>query len=326
MRVLLPRRLYSTTTTTPPPNPLLTRALPPIVDWLSPTPSHLLSLSLSPYLHTAHPRTLPAAPRELPPGHHTVYFPPSLPESLLLRDGSDAEQSPGHPWTRRMWAGGSVAFSPHHRLKLFDRAALAERVESIEMKGPPGGQDEKMFVTFERRMWSAPGNEGELAMVAGEEAVVERRSLVFMKDRTAAPAVARVVKPPREPEFKHTFTPTQHLLFRFSALTFNAHKIHYDSMFSREQERYPGNLCHGPLALVLLLEMVRKEVLKATQGGARKRVKRFDYRCLAPMYVDEPYTIAGRRTAEDRVEVWAETPAGGYSVRGVVELENELET
>lgn len=83
--------------------------------------------------------------------------------------------------------------------------------------------------------------------------------------------------------------PTQHLLFRFSALTFNAHKIHFDPLFTQHKEKYPGLLCHGPMSLVLLLELLRVNVLD-TGNDRTWRVKQFDYRCLAPMYVDQVRT------------------------------------
>lgn len=86
-----------------------------------------------------------------------------------------------------------------------------------------------------------------------------------------------------------SFMPTQHLLFRFSALTFNAHKIHFDPLFTQHKEKYPGLLCHGPMSLVLLLELLRVNVLD-TGKDRTWRVRQFDYRCLAPMYVDQVRT------------------------------------
>lgn len=86
-----------------------------------------------------------------------------------------------------------------------------------------------------------------------------------------------------------TFMPTQHLLFRFSALTFNAHKIHFDPLFTQHKEKYLGLLCHGPMSLVLLMELLRVNVLD-TGKDRTWRVKQFDYRCLAPMYVDQVRT------------------------------------
>ena len=131
------RRLYTSgasSSTSAIAQSLLQRQLPSIRDWISPQPSHLLKLALAPYLNTHVQRDEPTTSGELPPGHHLVYFPPQLPEHLLLADGSDAEQSPGGPWTRRMWAGGSIDFSKTRPLRLFDEAVLRERVESVREK------------------------------------------------------------------------------------------------------------------------------------------------------------------------------------------------
>jgi len=320
------RRLYSATTTTAgsaeaAADNLLQRPLPSITDWLTPQNSHLLSLSTSPYLRTSVPRsaTATATTGELPPGHHLVYFPPQLPEHLLLPDGSDAEQSPGAAWPRRMWAGGSLAFSrdPRNRLRYFDEAVLRERVENVHVRGG------KLFVWFERRMFRVPA--------AGEEpAVVEHRCLAFMPpvDRDAPPVVQRTLKvrPHIRPDFAETFTPSRHLLFRFSALTHNAHRIHYDDAYSRGEEGYSANLCHGPLAVVFLLGLLKRELPR------NKRVVGFEYKCLAPMFVEEPYRIAGRWKGGDEphegprnCELWVETPKGGYAVRSTAEVEDDAE-
>ncbi|KAL7268475.1 hypothetical protein RUND412_008898 [Rhizina undulata] len=307
---------------------LLNRKLPVIRDFISPQNTHLLDVSLSPYLQTSVSTEHPQVSGEIAPGHYLVYFPPQNLESSLLFDGADAEQSPGDEWTRRMWAGGSVHFNEHKKLKIFDRGVLKERVASVEMKGQPGSKDEKMFVWFERKIWAEPlrGQNGEwlaekeVETIEGQEAVIERRCLVFMKERTEKAQTPRIVKPPHPAEFYLQFTPTQHLLFRFSALTFNAHKIHFDTEFSRNGEGYPANLCHGPLSQVFLLELLRLNVIDKL--GGKKRVKQFDYRNLAPMYVGEPYKICGRQQSENTYELWVETPAGGYSVKGVATLES----
>ncbi|KAF8534867.1 hypothetical protein BDD12DRAFT_754797 [Trichophaea hybrida] len=308
---LLLRRLYSTATTTTTAveaaaNTLLQRPLPSIHDWISPQPSHLLSLSLAPYLNTSPPRSTPRTSGDLPAGHHLVYFPPQLPESLLLPDGSDAEQSPGPAWPRRMWVGGSITFCRTAPLRIFDEAVLNERVESVQIKGS------KLFVWFERTMCRLP--------LSATPAIVERRCLVFLQPvtTTTASTVIKSLKPKEKPDFVETFVPSQHLLFRFSALTFNAHRIHYDTPFSRDVEGYlRGNLCHGPLAVAFLLGLLERELM-----GKGRNIRSFEYKCLAPMYVGEKYRIAGRWKGEGKkCELWAETPEGGFSVRGVAEVE-----
>lgn len=301
---------------------LYSRTYPLIHEFISPQPSYLLNLTLSPHLQTPPPPAQLPLSGELPPGHHMVYFPPQLPEPELLADGSDASQSPGSEWVRRMWAGGSVQFHPTNKMKLMDHGVLQERALDVQTRGTPGSKDERMFVYFERSMWTGKEPLKPSDLIEGEASVVETRCLVFFRGEKEEGAVVRVVKPPNEPDFSLSFTPTQHLLFRFSALTFNAHKIHFDPLFTKHKEKYPGLLCHGPMSLVLLLELLRVNVLD-TGLDRRWRVRQFDYRCLAPMYVDQPYKICGRKISDKSYELWAETPQGGYSVKAMATLEED---
>jgi hydroxyacyl-ACP dehydratase HTD2-like protein with hotdog domain len=106
--------------------------------------------------------------------------------------------------------------------------------------------------------------------------------------------------------------PTQSLLFRFSALTFNAHSIHLDPQYCREIEGHRNLLVHGPLSLVLMLTVLRSQLLKG------EIIKQFDYRNLAPLYVDEELRVCVRKSADDehKHEVWIEGREGGYAVKG----------
>lgn len=123
-----------------------------------------------------------------------VYFPPPLPESQLLNDGSDAEQSPGPEWVRRMWAGGSVRFHPARKVQLMDHGVLKETVTDVQTKGKEGSKDERAFVWFERRMWAMKQQMAVEELAEDIAAVVERRCLVFFKEPKDENAAARIVK------------------------------------------------------------------------------------------------------------------------------------
>jgi hypothetical protein len=132
------------------------------------------------------------------PSHHLVHFNSALPSSELLPDGTDPSHSPGEPFVRRMWAGGYVKFNPSHDLHFDSKAAVcAEGIRDVTIKGPPGR--EKIFVGLERRMFNRaqlqevdlddrdqwhsaiwPPNEDDLFGAS----IVERRNLVFMRERT----------------------------------------------------------------------------------------------------------------------------------------------
>ena len=115
-----------------------------------------------------------------------------------------------------------------------------------------------------------------------------------------------------EPDFSVSVTPTQQLLFRFSALSFNAHSIHLDPQYCRDVEGYRNLLVHGPLSLVLMLSVLRSQL---KQG---EMITKFDYRNLAPLFANEEMKICTRKDQEreGRFDVWIEGKEGGYAVKG----------
>lgn len=122
-------------------------------------------------------------------------------------------------------------------------------------------------------------------------------------------------KAPQDPEIRYTITPTKALLFRFSALTFNAHRIHLDEAYTREVEGHPGLLFHGPLSLTLLLR-----VLSSHLERIGRRIQRIEYRNIAPLFVEQELSICAKvkEPADSTWEAWIEGPHGGLSVRGTV--------
>ncbi|KAJ9152092.1 Mesaconyl-C4 CoA hydratase [Pleurostoma richardsiae] len=330
-----------------------------IYDVLSPTPSHLLNISLSDHLppecypppFTRASLTLPpsspsSAASPMPLAHHLVYFPPQIAPSLLLPDGTDPDHSPGPPFARRMWAGGAVSFAPGWRdsLRLDGRRAVCvESVGDVVVRGAPG--DESVFVDVWRRYGPVRGEDDAAAAeeeVSRAPAVEERRTLVFMRDKTPARAAedagreSKVLKAPFAPDYSFTLTPTAALLFHFSALTFNAHAIHLDPLYARAVEGHRAPLVHGPLSLALMLAALRGRLARGeeTTGGsgpAEDVVSRIEYRNLAPLYAGEEMRVCVRRKEGGRAaqggsaspgttgrwDVWIECPRGGMAVRGL---------
>ncbi|PSK56599.1 hypothetical protein B9Z65_6223 [Elsinoe australis] len=163
----------------------------------------------------------------------------------------------------------------------------------------------------------------------GECGVVERRNIVFLQDEGKAEKVGdaalkeqaggqgkkegKILKPNREATlFRHTIVPDSRLLFRFSALTFNAHAIHLDPLFCREKEGHRDLLFHGPLSFTFLMVLLQRNL-----GGGEK-VGFVEYRNLAPVYCNEEITFCGAKDGEGKYEVWAEGPDGGVKVKGTV--------
>lgn len=338
---------------------LTSRRLPLIYDYLVPTPSHLLNLALSDVLppsSTASLDTPPPpfpttssspAPSILPPTHHLIYFPPAIPGRMLLADGTDPLQSPGDPFVRRMWAGGAVRFSNNPSSPSLTlngaRAVCLESIKDVSVKGNAGS--EKVFVGIERRVGATLSEsededsirarlyrDGEEDFADGAVGVIERRNIVFMRARTREQAArdmeaarTKQLKPPSDaPEVDCTVAPDAKMLFRFSALTYNAHAIHLDPKWCKEEEGHRGLLVHGPLSFTLMMTNLR---LKLAQEGKGEAVASVEYRNLAPLYAGEPLRLCGRaiKRAEKgeagKWEVWAETPEGGVAVKGTVRTE-----
>ncbi|KAL6708230.1 hypothetical protein ACN47E_003414 [Coniothyrium glycines] len=295
----------------------------------------------------------------LPAGHHLIWFNPAFPEHELLHDGTDTSQSPGGPWIRRMWAGGSVHFKPDRyfsRKKGFTVGSTligAERIKEVKLRGQ--GDDAKIFVTIERRF----AREGALSAASakirttaekadevdvgkyfkeqlrddmewGDAICKEERNLVFFKERSAAEledikagkvADVRYLDPPSTPDFSHILTPTRSLLFRFSALTFNAHLLHLDRDYARNVEGHRNLLVHGPLSLVMLLQAIQYHVRLRTQG--QEVISGIEYRNLTPLYCDEKMRICGHEKNStgtgSTYDVWIEGPTGGVAVKGTVQ-------
>ncbi|ORX98170.1 hypothetical protein BCR34DRAFT_496313, partial [Clohesyomyces aquaticus] len=274
----------------------------------------------------------------LPPGHHLVYFNPALSENKLLPDGTDPLQSPGQPFERRMWAGGKIAFARDHwrtevGLEVGGSAeyVCVERIKKVDMRGE--GDDAKIFVTIERRVARLSEGEKDVESLAerireegkkhdgfGNAVLIEQRILVFMRGRTEE-EVRRVrdgpVVLPSAPSISHTLTPTPSLLFRYSALTFNAHAIHLDPEYCRNVEGHRNLLVHGPLSLTLMLTLMSQHL--RTLEGPRHVVQEIEYRNLAPLYCGEELRICAREKRIAGVyDVWIEGPTGGVAVKGTV--------
>ena len=335
---------------------LLSRRLPVLYDAPTETPSYLLDATLADFLPASPVSAYPIPPSRklsgeiapLRPGHHLVYFPPGYPLSSLLPDGTDPEQSPQGPYVRRMWAGGHIRFIPSKssvfRLDGFKSACL-ERVANVSIKGEEN--KERIFVTIERRFSGSLINTGSNEAGAqdvslhSEEMIratllddqncslIEERNIVFMRERTpeelgqVSSRSAKHLKPPHEPSYSVSLTPSASLLFRFSALTFNAHRIHLDKLYCKDVEGHRNLLVHGPLSLVFMLEVLNRYL--ARQYSTRNHgpfelpqrvIAAVEYRNVAPLYAEEPMKVCLRDRGDETFDVWVENKDGGLAVKG----------
>jgi 3-methylfumaryl-CoA hydratase len=179
---------------------------------------------------------------------------------------------------RRMWAGSVIDF--HRPIRAGEPIERRSTIASITPK--TGSAGPLVFVEVDHAVHAA-----------GELALNERHTLVFRgppdtSRRGKIESKGGIAEAPAD--FSRTLRPDPVMLFRYSALTFNAHRIHYDYPYVTEVEGYPGLVVHGPLTATLLLDLV------ASQFGANA-LKRFSFRGVAPAYGDEPLTLEGRRTS-----------------------------
>ena len=205
----------------------------------------------------------------LPPLWHWAAFPPQAPTLELGPDGHPRTGGflPATGLPRRMWAGGALRF--HRALHVGERMTRHSRIAEVSEK--TGGAGRMVFVTVQHE-------------IAGEDglAIEERQDIVYLPMPTEWRA-PRAVPVPEAPVLDETVPMSAALLFRYSACTFNAHRIHYDLAYAQEVEKYPGLVVHGPLQATLLM-------MAATRHGGRAP-DRFSFRGVHPMFADAPLRV-----------------------------------
>ncbi len=218
-----------------------------------------------------------ASDGRLPPLWHWMFFQHWVPQSELGPDGHPKRGGflpPVHHLPRRMWAGGRVTFLG----PLFAGETIARQSTIMAIREKAGSTGALVFVTV-RHVVSGPRG----------IAIEEEQDIVYRGLQGAAVKAAE--PPPRLPEdaFTETVVPDPVMLFRYSALTGNGHRIHYDRRYVTEVEGYPGLIVHGPLQATLMAGLL----LRARPG---KRLARIAYRGVRPLFDLAPFTVAGVET------------------------------
>ena len=207
----------------------------------------------------------------------------------------------------------------------------SENIADIAIKGQEG--EEKIFVKIERGIFPGAYPGAFVHKMNAVKQIVEQRTLVFMRDNRHKDSAnsnfksSKILKPTLIPDYSHTLVPTVALLFRFSALTFNAHLIHLDKQHCREVEGHRNLLVHGPLSLVLMVEVLKRHLTnrnKSLKEGKIETITSVEYRNLAPLYAEEEMKICIKEKEMGRFgrwDVWIENKDGGYAVKGSVTTE-----
>jgi len=237
----------------------------------------------------------------LPPLWHWLYFLEGLPPSALGRDGHPARGGflPPVPLPNRMWAGGRVAFEAD--IPLGAEMEKRSQVQSVDHKRGRAG--ELVFVTVLHELF-----------VAGRRCIREEHDIVYKQPTPPGAAGAVAAAEPRAAGGRvKAWTPDSTQLFRYSALTFNGHRIHYDRRYVTEVEGYPGLIVHGPLIATLLVDLLRR--------NAEAPLTRFAFRAVRPLFDTAPFAVCGAPGAEGgKASVWAQDAEGFLAMQAEAEF------
>ena len=221
---------------------------------------------------------------------------PVYPMSELGPDGHPTRGGflPPVPLPRRMWAGGELEFLD--TLRVGDVSKRISRISDVTMK--TGSTGALCFVSVAHEVTTPRG-----------VAIRERQDIVY-RDVSNAPQAAPAKAPPPPPVAQHreTHMADPVLLFRYSALTFNGHRIHYDRDYVTRVEGYPGLIFHGPLQATLIVELAAK-----LHGG--KPPEKFSYRGLQPLFEGSEFSI-NANTSDNGMELWTANSTGQPTMKG----------
>jgi 3-methylfumaryl-CoA hydratase len=227
---------------------------------------------------------------------HWCLAQPVFPMSMLGPDGHPTRGGflPPVPLPRRMWAGGELEFLD--TLRVGDEAQRTSRISDVTMK--TGSTGALCFVSVEHLVTTARGT-----------AIRERQDIVYREMRNSQPAaLAKAAPSPRMAQHREAHMADPVLLFRYSALTFNGHRIHYDRDYVTKVEGYPGLIFHGPMQAALLVEFAAK-----LNGGAAP--KKFSYRGVQPLFEGSEFSVnAG--TSDNGMELWTANSEGQPTMKG----------
>lgn len=239
----------------------------------------------------------------LPPLWHWLYFLPLYRQSDVGPDGHAKRGAflPPVALPRRMWAGSQIDF--HDQLRVGDDIIRTSTIEAVTEKS--GRTGPLVFVRVRHEI-----RRNDTSSVA----ITEYHDIVY---REAPKATDIAPAPKRAPEaaaWSRQWVPDDVLLFRYSALTFNGHRIHYDRRYVTQVEGYPGLIVHGPLLATLLLELVRERLPDAY-------VSHYEFRAIRPVFDINAFDICGEPQADgETVRLWTRDHEGLVTMEATATL------
>jgi 3-methylfumaryl-CoA hydratase len=226
----------------------------------------------------------PQAGDPVPPLWHWLYFLPIHRQSELGPDGHAKRGGflPPVPLPRRMYAGGRLEF--HRPVQVGDTISRISRIADVSHK--EGRTGALVFALVRHELSNGQGL-----------ALTEEQDLVYREGPRPGETVPKPQVAPDDADWTREIRPDDVLLFRYSALTFNGHRIHYDRRYATEVEGYPGLVVHGTLIATLLLDLLRRNLEEAS-------VRRFSFRAVRPLFDTAPFSVRGR-VAGGTAKLWA---------------------
>ena len=246
---------------------------------------------------------VPTAGMTLPPLWHWLYFLPQPPQSDIGPDGHARRGGflPPVPLERRMWAGGRLHWVQNNPILVGDAVRRTSRIGSVTHKA--GRTGDLLFVGVEHEVHNTIGL-----------ALTEAHDIVFRAAAQPGDPVPPPVPAEKGAAWQRMVKPDDVLLFRYSALTFNGHRIHYDRQYATQVEGYPGLVVHGPLIATLLVDLLHRQLPNAF-------IQRFDFKAVRPTFDLHPFRLNGQPSADGKsVKLWAEDHEGWLTIQATAEL------
>lgn len=266
-------------------------------DWIGRTETVSDTVTATPYAALSatldRPAERPAAGTPLPPLWHWLYFLPLHRQSEIGPDGHAKRGGflPPVPLPRRMWAGSQFEFrSP---LRVGDTLTRTSTIHDVTEKS--GRTGPLVFVKVRHEIRRA----GET-----DVALTEFHDIVYREAATPGDTPPEPRPAPADAAWERRWVPDDVLLFRYSALTFNGHRIHHDRRYVTEMEGYPGLIVHGPLIATLLLDLLRHQRPEA-------EVASYSFKAVRPTFDINPFSVCGTPSADGKtVRLWAKDHEG----------------
>jgi 3-methylfumaryl-CoA hydratase len=258
-----------------------------VSDMITATPYAALSATLD------RPVTRPPEGTVLPALWHWLYFLPLHRQSEIGSDGHAKRGGflPPVPLPRRMWAGSQFEF--HAPLRVGDAVTRVSTIDKVSEKSGRTGPLVFVKVRHEVR------RNGDAAA-----ALTEFHDIVYREAAQATDVAPPPQAAPAAPTWERRVVPDDVLLFRYSALTFNGHRIHYDRRYVIGVEGYPGLVVHGPLLATLLLDLLRSQLPEA-------QVARYEFKAVRPIFDINPFFVCGEPQGDGKTfHLWAKDHEG----------------